>query len=83
LKRIFAEQFGAPTLGLMQNVRLERLSAKVARALGLPAKTCGLVQEIFAWTHEQRPLSFQRVFIPPSPYSLDVSPQPIIRTRSC
>jgi GntR family transcriptional regulator len=76
LKQIFENQFNAPTTGLVQTVRIEPAKAKDARFLKIQSGSCVLVLQILARTHGEQPLSLQRVIIPPSRYSLDVS-QPL------
>jgi GntR family transcriptional regulator len=74
LKQIFSEQFGAPTVDLFQTVSMAPVSPEDADFLKVEPGSWALVLEIFARTHREQPLSFQRVLIPPSRYSLDVSP---------
>jgi DNA-binding GntR family transcriptional regulator len=78
LKQIFEGQFDAPTTGLTQTVRIEPAKSTDAKFLKLKSDSSVLVLEILASTHGEQPLSLQRVIIPPSPYSLDVS-QPSVR----
>lgn len=73
LKQIFASQFGAPTTALVQSVRIESAKGQEARFLKINPGACILVLEILAWTSGEQPLSLQRVIIPPTAYSLDVS----------
>jgi GntR family transcriptional regulator len=73
LKQIFESQFNAPTTSLVQTVRIESAKSRDAKFLKIRPDSCVLVLEIFAKTHGEQPLSLQRVIIPPSPYSLDVS----------
>jgi GntR family transcriptional regulator len=74
LKQIFSEEFGAPTLDLFQTVSMASVSPEDADFLKVEPGSWVLVLEIFARTHREQPLSFQRILIPPSRYSLDVSP---------
>ena len=74
LKQIFSEEFGAPTLDLFQTVSMASIPPEDADFLKVEPGSWVLVLEIFARTHREQPLSFQRVLIPPSRYSLDVSP---------
>jgi GntR family transcriptional regulator len=76
LKQIFASQFGAPTTALVQSVRIESAKGQEARFLKIKPGSCVLVLEILARTRGEQPLSWQRVIIPPTAYSLDVSPTP-------
>ena len=80
LKQIFESQFNAPTTGLVQTVRVESAKSKDAKFLKIGAESCVLVLEILARTHGEQPLSLQRVVIPPSRYSLDVSQPSVAKT---
>ena len=74
LKQIFSDHFGAPTFDFTQTVKLTALSGEDASFLNVSAGTGALVLEIVARTHQERPLSFQRVLIPSSRHALDMSP---------
>jgi DNA-binding GntR family transcriptional regulator len=74
LKRVFAEQFGAPTISVDQSVRAGELKPEVARLVGAPRRASGMVLEVTAYTYGRAPISFQRIHIPASDYPLDVSP---------
>ena len=74
LKKLFAEEFGAPTVSVEQTIRAGVLEPDVARLLNLPKRASGMVLEATAFTHGRAPFSFQRIHIPPSDCSLDVSP---------
>jgi DNA-binding GntR family transcriptional regulator len=80
LKQIFESQFNAPTTGLGQNVRIEAATSKDAKFLKIRPDSCILVLEILASTHGEQPLSWQRVIIPPTGYSLDVSQPSVPKT---
>ena len=73
LKQIFESQFNAPTTSLVQTVRVESAKSRDAKFLKIRPDSCVLVLEILARTHGEQPLSLQRIIIPPSRYSLDVS----------
>jgi hypothetical protein len=74
LKRVFAEEFGAPTISVDQSVCAGELKPEVARLIGAPRRACGMVLEVTAQTYGRAPISFQRIHIPQSDYPLDVSP---------
>jgi DNA-binding GntR family transcriptional regulator len=80
LKQIFESQFNAPTTGLVQTVRIESAKSKDAKFLKIRPDSCVLILEILANTHGEQPLSLQRVVIPPTPYSLDVSQPSVAKT---
>jgi GntR family transcriptional regulator len=79
LKQIFESQFNAPTTALLQTVRIESAKSQNARFLKIAPGSCVIVLEILARTHGEQPLSLQRVIIPPSRYSLDVSQPSVAR----
>jgi GntR family transcriptional regulator len=74
LKRVFAEEFGAPTISVDQSVCAGELKPQIARLIGAPKRACGMVLEVTAQTYGRAPISFQRIHIPASEYPLDVSP---------
>lgn len=74
LKRLFADEFGAPTISVEQTIRAGVLEPDVARLLGMPKRASGMVLEATAFTYGRAPFSFQRIHIPPSDCPLDVSP---------
>ena len=80
LKQIFESQFNAPTTGLVQTVRVESAKSKDAKFLKIRPDSSVLVLEILARTHGEQSLSLQRVVIPPSRYSLDVSQPSVAKT---
>ncbi|PWT80074.1 MAG: hypothetical protein C5B58_12350 [Acidobacteria bacterium] len=80
LKQIFASQFNSPTTRLVQVVRIEPAKSRDAKFLKIKPNSCVLVLEILAKTHGEQPLSLQRVMIPPSGYSLDVSQPSVVKT---
>ena len=82
LKQIFESQFNAPTTGVIQTVRVESAKGKDAKFLKITPDSCVLVLEILAKTQGEQPLSWQRVIIPPSGYSLDVSQASVRKTAA-
>jgi GntR family transcriptional regulator len=74
LKQIFEQLFAVPTLSATQTVTARRFAASVCEILDVPARTTGIDLAITTQTHGGRPLSYQRVLIPPSDFALDVSP---------
>ena len=76
LKKLFADEFGAPTISVEQSIRACQLEPDVARLIGVPKRACGMVLEATAFTYGRAANSFQRIHIPQSDYPLDVSPMP-------
>lgn len=74
LKKLFADEFGAPTISVEQSVRACLLEPDVAKLIGMPKRACGMVLEATAFTYGRAAISFQRIHIPQSDYPLDVSP---------
>ncbi|MGA7807544.1 GntR family transcriptional regulator [Bradyrhizobium sp.] len=74
LKRLFADEFGAPTISVEQFIRADCLSAEMARLLDAPKRGSAMVLEVTAFSYGRAPISFQRIHIPASDYPLDISP---------
>jgi GntR family transcriptional regulator len=74
LKKLFADEFGAPTISVEQSIRACQLEPDVAKLIGMPKRACGMVLEATAFTYGRAAISFQRIHIPQSDYPLDVSP---------
>jgi GntR family transcriptional regulator len=74
LKKLFADEFGAPTLSVEQSVRACVLAPDVAGLIGMPKGACGMILEATALTHGRAAFSFQCIHIPANDYRLDVSP---------
>ncbi|MES2197891.1 MAG: GntR family transcriptional regulator [Pseudomonadota bacterium] len=73
LKKLFADEFGAPTISAEQSIRACQLKPEVARLIGVARRASGMVLEATAFTYGRAPLSFQRIHIPASDCALDVS----------
>ena len=74
LKKLFADEFGAPTISVEQSIRACQLEPDVAKLIGKPKRACGMVLEATAFTYGRAAISFQRIHIPQSDFPLDVSP---------
>lgn len=74
LKKLFADEFGAPTISVDQSIRACQLEPDVAKLIGMPKRACGMMLEATAFTYGRAAISFQRIHIPQSDYPLDVSP---------
>ncbi|MBZ0139932.1 MAG: GntR family transcriptional regulator [Pseudorhodoplanes sp.] len=74
LKQLFADEFGAPTISVVQSVRALIIPADIAALIGVGKRSAGMLLEVLARGYGRAPLSFQRIHIPATDYPLDVSP---------
>lgn len=74
LKKLFADEFGAPTISVEQFIRAGSLTAEIARLIDAPKRTGAMLLEVTAFSYGRAPISFQRIHIPASDYALDISP---------
>jgi GntR family transcriptional regulator len=74
LKKLFADEFGAPTISVEQFIRAGGLTAEIARLIGGPKRGCAMLLEVTAFSYGRAPISFQRIHVPASDYPLDISP---------
>lgn len=63
LREILREQFSLPTLRVDRRIQRDVFPAKVTSQLRLPSDTTGLVMELLGYTTNDKPLSYQRLFI--------------------
>jgi GntR family transcriptional regulator len=78
IRTLLAERFNAPTLALTQHAYATQFPDEVIHLLKLPKKrSCGMVLEVFSFTHHQSPVSFQRIYIPPDVRHLEIPSPPL------
>lgn len=78
IRTLLAERFNAPTLSLTQHAYATQFPDEVIHLLKLPKKRgCGMVLEVFSYTHHQSPVSFQRIYIPPDVRHLEIPSPPL------
>ncbi|HRY05912.1 MAG TPA: GntR family transcriptional regulator [Hyphomicrobiaceae bacterium] len=73
IRDLLAERFNAPTLTTHQYMRCEPLPPRVARHIGVAAGQYGMVLTVCAMSYRKTPITWQRVFIPPSDRALEIS----------
>jgi DNA-binding GntR family transcriptional regulator len=78
LKSVLANEFQAPTLHSEGLARVVAFEPAIAAAMSVPAGTHGMEIHIVGRSFGRVPISFQRMFVPPSPYALklDFNPPP-------
>ena len=76
IRDMLAERFNAPTLNIRQTIVCEPLPPRVTRLIHQPAGQYGMVWTICGMSYRDAPLSWQRVFVPPSDRVLDLGSAP-------
>ncbi|MGX1308789.1 GntR family transcriptional regulator [Amorphus suaedae] len=76
IRDMLAERFNAPTLNIRQTIVCEPLPPRVTRLIHQPAGQYGMVWTICGLSYRDTPLSWQRVFVPPSDRVLDLGSAP-------
>lgn len=65
IRRLMARKFNAPTLKLKQYARAVTFSKDICGLMGLKEKNYrGLLVEIRSFSHQECPISFQKIYIP-------------------
>jgi DNA-binding GntR family transcriptional regulator len=77
LKQILDREFSAPTMAVDQTAKLEVPSKNIAKALAVSAKTTCLLLQIVAISKRREPISFQKIYIPPVSYELELTQSPM------
>lgn len=76
LKQILNDKFNAPTLAVSQTGRIQGADNEICRQLGVPARTKCLLLQVVATSRRREPISFQRIYIPPVDYELELTEGP-------
>ena len=71
--RRVAERFNAPTLKTRQFMRCGPLPPRVTRLIGVNPGQFGMVLTVSGMSYREAPITWQRVFIPPSDRDLELS----------
>jgi GntR family transcriptional regulator len=72
LKRLFAERLDIEADVYSHKIRVTRASDKVRELLGLTSHATGMEMEIIERTSKNITTVYQRIFVPPTRYSLDI-----------
>ena len=70
VRDLLSARFHRPTLKVEQTVSVQVLPPRACRLMSVPPGTTGLVWVICGRTYRDAPLSWQRVFVPPSDHPL-------------
>lgn len=76
IRDMLAERFNAPTLNIRQTIVCETLPPRVTRLINQPTGQCGMVWTICGLSYRDTPISWQRVFVPPSDRVLELGSAP-------
>jgi DNA-binding GntR family transcriptional regulator len=82
LKQILSDEFNAPTMSVDQTVRAQVPAREIAKKIGLPAKTPCLLLQIVATCRRREPISFQRIYVPPADYEMELTQAPFENAKS-
>lgn len=72
IRDMLAERFNAPTLNLRQTMLCQALPPRVTRLIGVPVGQCGIVWTICGMTYRDAPITWQRIFVPPSDRVIEI-----------
>lgn len=74
IRDFLAERFNAPTLNTRQTMLCQVLPPRVTRLIGTPAGQYGIIWTVLGMTYRDAPITWQRIFIPPSDRVLEIAP---------
>lgn len=72
IRDMLAERFNAPTLQTYQTALCQTLPPRVTRLIGVPPGQYGIVWTICGMSYRALPITWQRIFIPPSDRALQI-----------
>ncbi len=71
---MLAERFNAPTLNTRQMMACQPFPPRVARQMNVPAGQYGIVWTIGGMSYRDTPITWQRIFVPPSDRMIEIVP---------
>lgn len=71
---MLAERFNAPTLNTRQTMVCQTLPPRVTRHLAMPPGQFGIVWTVCGMSYRDAPITWQRIFLPPSDRVLEIVP---------
>ena len=74
LRDMLAERFNAPTLSVRQTMACQSLPPRVTRLLKVAPGQFGLVWTIGGLSYRDTPITWQRIFVPPSDRVIEIVP---------
>ncbi|POF34611.1 GntR family transcriptional regulator [Roseibium marinum] len=69
-----AERFNAPTINTQQTMACQPLPPRVTRTLNVPHGQYGIVWSIGGLSYRNAPITWQRIFVPPSDRVIEIVP---------
>ncbi|UUX50969.1 GntR family transcriptional regulator [Nisaea acidiphila] len=81
---MLAERFNAPTLNTRETMVCQTLPPRVTRCLDVPPGQFGMVWTVCGMSYRDVPITWQRIFVPPSDRVLEIVPaatrdRPVVR----
>jgi DNA-binding GntR family transcriptional regulator len=76
LKQILREKFNAPTLAVQQTVKMQIPARAIAKQIGLPPREPCMLQQIVATGRRREPITFQKIYVPPVDYEMEIDDGP-------
>ncbi len=74
VRDMLAARFNAPTLRTRQTIACQALPPRVTRPLAVPPGQCGLVWTVCGMSYRDVPITWQRIFVPPSDRVIELLP---------
>lgn len=72
LKDILAREFRTPTLSVTQNMCVEPIPTRASEPMAVPTGSLALSLHVTGFTFGNQAISFQRIWIPQTPYKLNL-----------
>ncbi|MEO1207765.1 MAG: GntR family transcriptional regulator [Pseudomonadota bacterium] len=76
IRDMLAERFNAPTLKTRQTMLCQAFPPRVTRLINVPTGQYGMVWTICGMSYRETPITWQRIFIPPSDRVLEIASAP-------
>jgi DNA-binding GntR family transcriptional regulator len=82
LKQLLNDEFNVPTLAVHQTAVLKIPAKEIGKHISVSSRTACLLLRIVATSRRRDPISFQRIYVPPVHYEMELSETPFETARS-
>jgi GntR family transcriptional regulator len=82
LKQLLNDAFGAPTVSVDQTAMVHNVSGEISRHMMVATSTPCIFLQVVAKSRRNEPITFQRIYVPPVDYELELIDGPMDLSKS-
>lgn len=82
LKQLLNEEFNVPTLAVQQTAAVVNPAKEICKRIGIATATACLRLQVVATSRRREPITFQKIYVPPVRYELELTESPFEIAKS-